>query len=256
MLKHEETWSINSVGVILGLISVVLLFIFKKIIFPQLMPYILKFLMNLMHSNIADCKRKLFNDAIDNIETKRDSGSSLKILELGVGTGSNFEFYPKDAEIIILDKTDKYLFLLNESLVNMKRSDLKISKLVVNSVENMSSIESNSLDVVLWTFVLCSVKNHNLALAEIHRVLKPGGVAIFMEHSKDTLNIRNRLIQQCIEPLLGDCNFKDSRKMMENSVFGNRKLKVYELIVPFNSLSRLYSFVNPIVYGYGKKVVI
>src|SRR5919197_125579 len=42
--------------------------------------------------------------------------------------------------------------------------------------------EDNSFDTVVSTLVLCSVRDQDQALAEIRRVLKPGGELIFMEH--------------------------------------------------------------------------
>ena len=49
----------------------------------------------------------------------------------------------------------------------------------------MESIESASMDAVVHTFILCSVKDSDKVLSEIQRVLKPGGVCVFIEHSID-----------------------------------------------------------------------
>jgi hypothetical protein len=67
--------------------------------------------------------------------------------------------------VTILDKTDKFSDHIKKSM--QKREDLHFSKLVINQAENMSSIESNSMDAVVHTFFLCSVENSDLVLNEI-----------------------------------------------------------------------------------------
>ena len=48
----------------------------------------------------------------------------------------------------------------------------------------MSQFQENSFDVVIETLVLCSVKDVDQSLREIHRVLKPGGIFCFLDHVK------------------------------------------------------------------------
>ena len=48
----------------------------------------------------------------------------------------------------------------------------------------MSQFQDNSFDVVIETLVLCSVKDVDQSLCEIHRVLKPGGIFCFLDHVK------------------------------------------------------------------------
>ena len=79
--------------------------------------------------------------------------------------------FPTNSNITVLDNTDKYLSFLKQS-VSEKRDDLTVSNLVINSAENMTSIESNSMDVVLHTFLLCSIADYNAAINEVYRVLK------------------------------------------------------------------------------------
>ena len=48
----------------------------------------------------------------------------------------------------------------------------------------MSQFQDNSFDMVIETLVLCSVKDVDQSLREIHRVLKPGGIFCFLDHVK------------------------------------------------------------------------
>jgi len=151
-----------------------------KFLARKIYPYFMNNLMKCIHSHLTIVKEQLFDEAFKHINT---GSENLEILEIGVGTGENFENYPKNANLTILDKSDEFLPFLQESINRNKRDDLKISKLIINNAENMCSIASNSTDAIVHTFVLCSIKDPDVVFREIDRILKPGGVCIFIEHS-------------------------------------------------------------------------
>lgn len=102
------------------------------------------------------------------------------ILEVGVGTGANFEFLPRGSSLIALDPNSHMEHYLME---NAKRfSHFHLEKIVCGRAENMDAIPDESIDVVVCTLTLCSVEDMEAALAEIMRVLKPGGHFYFLEH--------------------------------------------------------------------------
>jgi ubiquinone/menaquinone biosynthesis C-methylase UbiE len=151
-----------------------------KFLARKIYPYFMNNLLKCIHSHLQNIKEQLFDEAFKHINTESES---LEILEIGIGTGENFDNYPKNANLTILDKSDEFLPFLQESINKNKRDDLKISKLIINNAENMCSIASNSTDAIVHTFVLCSIKDPDVVLREIDRILKPGGVCIFIEHS-------------------------------------------------------------------------
>ena len=100
-----------------------------------------------------------------------------KILEIGVGTGKNFPYYLKDADITAIDIADKMLPLAR------KRADglgLAI-KLIEGDVQALS-YPDNSFDTAVATFVFCSVPDPILGLQELRRVVKPDGQILLLEH--------------------------------------------------------------------------
>ena len=122
-----------------------------------------------------------------------------------------------------------------------------MAKLIVSKAEEMNGIESNSMDLVVHTFTLCSVDKYELVLDQIYRVLKPGGVCVFIEHSLDCQNIFRKSIQKLIAPLwfmLFDCQFKDIKTILSKSKYR---------IIDLNETCCLGYISDPIVYGFGKK---
>lgn len=100
------------------------------------------------------------------------------ILEIGVGSGHNFRHYKSDQvkHIIGVDPTPDHKKLDAAQDV----SDLSF-ELIKDSAEHLS-LEDDSVDTVVCTYVLCTIPEAQKALDECHRVLKPGGKLLFLEH--------------------------------------------------------------------------
>jgi phosphatidylethanolamine/phosphatidyl-N-methylethanolamine N-methyltransferase len=99
------------------------------------------------------------------------------VLEVGVGTGKNFRFYPKSARMTALDFSPKML-----TIAQRKQAAKKIEvHLDLMDVERLYYAD-NSFDTVVATFVFCSVPAPRQGLRELYRVCKPGGQVLLLEH--------------------------------------------------------------------------
>ena len=99
------------------------------------------------------------------------------ILEVGVGTGKNFGFYPQDIRITAIDFSPKMLEQAQKKR-DRKQLDIDLALMDVQSI----CYADNSFDTVIASFVFCSVPQPRKGLKELYRVLKPGGQLLLLEH--------------------------------------------------------------------------
>jgi ubiquinone/menaquinone biosynthesis C-methylase UbiE len=100
------------------------------------------------------------------------------VLEIGGGTGANLPFYDEGiAELVITEPEEPMARRLERKL---GRSSLQAR--VVRAPAEELPFDDATFDFVVSTLVLCTVDDPARALAEIHRVLKPGGQLVFLEH--------------------------------------------------------------------------
>lgn len=100
-----------------------------------------------------------------------------EVLEVGVGTGKNLDYYPRSGRVTAID-------LSNEMLARAKKKAGALAKsprLVKMDVQQLK-FRDNSFDTVAATFVFCSVPDPVLGLKEVARVCRPGGKVVLLEH--------------------------------------------------------------------------
>lgn len=102
---------------------------------------------------------------------------SGKVLEVGVGTGKNIEFYPEGLDITAIDFSEK---MLQKARIKLEKLNKKAT-LIQMDVQKMD-FPDNEFDTVFATFVFCSVPDPIKGLKEIKRVCKPNGKIILLEH--------------------------------------------------------------------------
>ncbi|MFW5886470.1 MAG: class I SAM-dependent methyltransferase [Bacteroidota bacterium] len=126
---------------------------------------------------------------------------SGKILEIGVGTGTNFKHYHNDTELIGIEpsphmilraakKKEVLLFPNRVTLHNIGCSYPEMEKLMA----------PESLDAVVCTLVLCTIPEPEKALKNFMKWLKPGGRLLILEHIRAHNNVAGKL-QDSINPV-------------------------------------------------------
>ena len=105
-----------------------------------------------------------------------------RTLEIGAGTGANVPHYPQQVEELLLAEPFEPM---RRRLERRLRQD-EVSASTLDASAEAIPLEGESLDTVVSTLVLCTVDFPDLALAEIARVLRPGGSLLFIEHVRSS----------------------------------------------------------------------
>ncbi|TNE58447.1 MAG: class I SAM-dependent methyltransferase [Bacteroidetes bacterium] len=105
--------------------------------------------------------------------------ASGRVLEIGVGSGLNLPFYDPD-------KVER-LFALDPSaeMWAIAQKQLETPPFEVEYLQNGAEqipLDTHTVDTVVITYTMCSIPDVQAALAEMRRVLKPGGALLFCEH--------------------------------------------------------------------------
>ncbi len=105
----------------------------------------------------------------------RDARGS--VLEIGAGTGLNLEHYRPDADIVLTEPAEPMARRLERRVAAIGRGGS-----VIRAPAEALPFPDAMFDTVVSTLALCSVDDARRALEELHRVLRPGGQLLFLEH--------------------------------------------------------------------------
>lgn len=134
-------------------------------------PYLMATLTERANKKMESKKRELFSQ----IKDLKGTSGKVALLELGCGTGANFQFYPPNCKVTCVDPNPNFEKFLTKSMAENRH--LQYERFVVAYGEDMRQLASSSMDVVVCTLVLCSVRSPKKVLQEIQRVLKPVSTA-------------------------------------------------------------------------------
>jgi ubiquinone/menaquinone biosynthesis C-methylase UbiE len=170
------------------------------------------------------------------------AGASGRVLEIGGGTGANLAFYGDGVESLTVVEPEAPM----AKRLERKAQELgRPIELVAAPAEELP-LADDSFDVVVSTLVLCTVDDQAKALAELRRVLKPGGRLLFIEHVRaddaglarwqDRLNGFNRVVAHGC-----NCNCR-TVEAIRDAGFAIEELE-------HDRLQKVPAFVSPLVVG-------
>ena len=127
------------------------------------------------------------------------------VVEIGTGTGANLRYYPAGTTVVAVEPSAA----MHPPLVQRAerhRIDIRIG---ASSAERLPFADA-SVEIVVSTLVLCSIDDPHAAIAEIHRVLRPGGRLLFLEHviapRRGVLRASQRLARRPWSRLFDGCD--------------------------------------------------
>jgi SAM-dependent methyltransferase len=154
-------------------------------------------------------------ESIRRLRRENLAGLTGRVLEVGAGTGTNFEFYPATVTEVVAIEPEQRLAVLARQAVDKASVPVTVS---TDTVERYVASEatggdhaatSESFDAVVCSLVLCSVQDPDGVLRQLFSTLRPGGELRYLEHVAST-GVRarmQRLADATVWPrLLGNCH--------------------------------------------------
>lgn len=124
--------------------------------------------------------------------------ASGRALEIGSGTGLNLEHYPDRVTELVLTEPDPHMAARLRRRLGAGAPPAA-SVAVIEADAGELPFEDASFDTVVGTLVLCSVPDPPRAVAELARVLAPGGRYLYVEHVRDRSGTRRSGWQDRLE---------------------------------------------------------
>jgi ubiquinone/menaquinone biosynthesis C-methylase UbiE len=104
-----------------------------------------------------------------------------RVLEIGMGSGLNLPFYnPDKVEMVFGLEPSEGMRKLAAPVAEAAPFEVRFLDLPGEEIP----LEDDSVDTIVLTYTLCTIPDGPTALAQMRRVLKPGGKMVFSEHGK------------------------------------------------------------------------
>ncbi|OBK75118.1 class I SAM-dependent methyltransferase [Mycobacterium sp. 1164985.4] len=145
-------------------------------------------------------------DAIRQLRRENLAGLSGRVLEVGAGTGTNFEFYPDAVTEVVAVEPERRLAEHAQRAAAAAPVPVTVTS---DTVERFMASGNEPFDAVVCSLVLCSIEDPETVLRQLHSLMRPGGELRYLEHiaSADGRGRLQRIADATVWPrLFGNCH--------------------------------------------------
>jgi SAM-dependent methyltransferase len=154
-------------------------------------------------------------------------GLDGSVLDLGAGTGVLFPYFDglETTPDVTAVEPDPHM----RSQARERATDLSMSIEIHDAGGEALPFEDDTFDAVCASFVFCTIPDHETALSEVARVLRPGGEFRFLEHVRgdDIVGVGHDLVAPCWHAVAGGCHLtrETDRLFLSDDRFRTREFE-------------------------------
>ncbi|MFD2419830.1 class I SAM-dependent methyltransferase [Amycolatopsis pigmentata] len=144
-----------------------------------------------------------------------------EVLEVAVGTGRNLPYYPGDVRLTGMDFSPAML-----DLAGRRAAELGREATLREADAQALPYDDASFDTVVCTLGLCGFPDQRVAITEMHRVLRPGGTLLLLDHVGShhrPIWFGQRLLEKLTVSMLGDYQTRRPLPLVEEAGFVVRR---------------------------------
>ena len=138
-------------------------------------------------------------------------GITGDVLEVGVGTGANIPYYPREARVCAIDFSPR---MLDRARRRARELGADVRLMLMDAQE--LAFADDSFDVVVATCVFCSVPDAVRGRREIRRVLRPTGRLVMLEHMRSDIRPLGALMDLLNPLVVGTVGANINRRTLDN----------------------------------------
>ena len=121
---------------------------------------------------------QIFRPGQKKLVSMMECSQTDKVLEIGIGTGTSYKYYPMETEVTGIDISPD---MLKKARTNIRKHNLLNKNVIMMNGEQLK-FEDNSFDKVAGMYVVSVTQNPNLLIKEMKRVCKPNGDIYLVNH--------------------------------------------------------------------------
>ncbi len=146
---------------------------------------------NKLFANFYDLFMNGFEKGLVKNRRQLISGLKGKVLEVGSGTGVNFGFYNKDAEVVAIEPSSPMINVSKAKDCMCK--NIEYLNISITNEKLFDTLKEHSFDYIISMLVLCTTNNPKQAIKNYKRLLKPNGKLVVLEHIHSSSKKHKRL---------------------------------------------------------------